>query len=743
MLRDADGIVTIRAETERDAAAALGYVHAQDRLFQMDIMRRGGAGRLSEVLGAGTLRLDRFMRTLGLYRVAEANLAHVSPDLRRLVEAYAAGVNAYIDDPGGPLPPEFVLLGYRPERWRPADSVVWGRVMALRLSGNWTDEILRARLARRLSAAQVNALWPDYPDDAPVALDDVAGLLRGHRLERFAGLLPPDLAPQDASNSWVLAGTRTASGLPILANDPHLTLDAPGVWYLARIETPELTLAGATAPGMPYMVAGHNGHIAWGFTTTHSDTQDLFIERLAADNPGQYLTPDGPRPFETREETFEVRGEEPVRVTLRATRHGPVVSDLLGEGDGAGALLAPDTVVALAWPALRDDDRSGEALYRINRARSWDDFTAAVRDWHSPQQNIVYADRQGSIGFAAPARVPIRRRGDGRTPVPGWSGEFDWTGFIPFDELPIAVDPPDGDIVAANNRIVPDGYPHLLTAYWPDHYRARRIEEFLAGGRGQAHRVEDSMAMQLDVVSMAARELLPHLLRAPVETDRAREALDVLADWDGGMHRDSAAPVIFYAWLMELNRALIADELGPDFAEFRGAGAARLARLLTDGQEWCDDVTTDDTETCGEQLVAALEAALNRLSLRHARPASRLRWGEDHVVRFRHRLLGRIPVIGRLFEIRVESGGGSYTLNRGGVSLNENSLFENRHGPGYRAVYDLADLDNSRFMIATGQSGNPLSPLYGNLVERWRDGEYLKLVGETTVPAKRLLLTPP
>ncbi|MFQ5773877.1 MAG: penicillin acylase family protein [Kiloniellaceae bacterium] len=742
VLRDPDGIVTIRARSERDAVMALGFVHAQDRLWQMDFMRRGGAGRLAEVLGARALRLDRFMRTLGLYRVAEANVAHLSHPVRDVFEAYAAGINAFIADPGGPLPLEFQLLGYRPAPWRPADSLVWGRVMALQLSGNWADEILRARIARRLTPEQAGFLWPDYPKDGPVALKDLARWLRGLPLERFAGLLPWELAPKDASNSWVVAGARTASGAPILANDPHLALTAPGAWYLARIETPALTLSGATAPGLPLMVVGHNGQIAWGFTTTHSDTQDLFVERLAEDDPTQYLTPDGPRPFETREEVIAVRGEAPQRWSVRATRHGPVISDAVAED--ADELSEAGTVLALAWPALRPDDRSGEALYGINHARTWDEFRAALRDFHSPHQNIVYADRAGTIGFAAPARVPIRKRGDGRTPVPGWSGEYDWTGEIPFADLPMAVNPPDGRIVAANNKIVPDGYRYLLTANWRDPYRARRIQELLDSDRDPGRTPEGSLAIQQDIASLAARDLLPLLLRAEPTTERGREATAILAEWDGRMDRDSPAPLLFHAWIRAFNRMVLADELGPDFAQFQRPKAELLTRILSDGQIWCDDVGTEAREGCAERLVDALEVALSDLAIRYPRPVGRLRWGEAHVARFAHPLLARMPVLGPIFGTAVETDGGSYTVNRGAVSFSDRSAypFENVHGPGYRAVYDLADLDDSRFMIAFGQSGNPLSPFYGSLIGRWRDGDYVKLVGDATVPVKRLLLTP-
>ncbi len=739
VLRDGDGIVTIRAEDELDASRALGFVHAQDRLWQMDFMRRIGAGRLSEVIGPATLGTDRFMRTLGLYRVAEANLTQLSAPVRALLDAYAEGVNALIGSPGKPWPPEFYILRYEPEPWRAADSLIWGRLMALRLSGNWSEELLRARLARRLNPEEVNFLWPPYPADAPVTLGDLGALYRGLPLKQLGEILPRELKPKDASNFWVLAGSQTRSGRPILANDPHLSLRAPGTWYLARIETPTLTLAGVTVPGMPFHILGHNGSIAWGFTTTHSDTQDLFVERLAEGDPGAYLTPDGPRPFDMREEVIEVRGQEAERLTVRVTRHGPVISDAIPR---ARESAEPGTVLALAWPALRSDDRSGEALYRLNRARDWRGFVDALRNWHSPQQNIAYADKSGTIGFMAPARVPIRRRGDGTLPLPGWTGENDWTGFIPFEDLPVARDPTGGRIVNANNKIVPDGYPYLIAAHWPEPYRAQRIHQMLdAGGPATPPSIQ---AMQQDTASLAARELLPLLLEARPETDRGQVALSLLSAWDGRMERDQAAPLIFYAWLRELTRVIFADELGDDFEAFQRPRPALVAKVLREERAWCDDRTTEETEGCPAQLVTALEDALNLLALRFRQPLDRLRWGEAHLARFGHPVLSRLPLFDAIFGFAVETSGGGFTVNRASASFTgpSDSLFDDIHGPGYRAVYDLGDLDDSRFIIATGQSGNPLSPHYGSLAESWRDGIYVKLDGGGQAPHTRLRLMP-
>ena len=756
VLRDRDGMVTIRAQSEADGARALGYVHAQDRLWQMDFMRRAGAGRLSEVVGPATLPTDRLMRTLGLYRVARTNLEILAPETRVLLNAYAEGVNAYLEDPPRAWPPrawplEFHLLappfGYRPEPWRPVDSLVWSRIMALRLAGNWSDEILRARLSKRLSPAQIDFLWPDYPAGVPSTIPGLAGLLEGLPLSRLAQDTPQD-TPQDtawnpaesqASNSWVVAGSQTESGLPILANDPHLSLNAPGQWYLVRIETPEMTLTGATAPGLPFLIFGHNGRIAWGFTNTHGDAQDFFIEKFVPGDYSRYQTPAGPRAFETREETIQVAGAAPERFTVRSSRHGPILSDISQRVRDAAA---PETALALSWTALRGDDRTAGAFHAMNRARDWPEFRAALRDFHSPQQNIVYADTTGVIGFAAPARVPIRKRGDGRAPVPGWNGDYDWTGFVPFEALPLAVNPPSGRFVAANNKIVPDDYPYLITADWPDHFRARRIHEMLDDLNPLSP--EAAARMQQDTLSLGARELLPLLLGTVPASPRGREALTLLAAWDHRMDRDRAAPLIFYAWIRELNRRLFADELGPVFGAFERPKMDRLARTLSEGQDWCDDTGTAAREDCAGQMAGALEDALNLLETRFGQPLDDLRWGAAHVAQFSHPILSRVPYFDDLFGYEVETDGGDHTLNKAGASFRgaPDTLFEDIHGPGYRAVYDLADLDRSRFMIATGQSGNPFSPYYGNLATRWRDGKYVILDGKRTAEQDRLRLIP-
>ena len=669
LLRDRYGVPTIRADNRTDAAFGLGYAHAQDRFAQMELMRRGGSGRMSELVGSIALGLDRYTRGLGVLRQAESQAAALPPDLRPMFEAYAAGVNAWLGARAGALPWEVALLFYEPEPWRIADSMIWGRMMAFRLIGNWQAEALRARMAERLTQEQIEDLWPLSAVDDPVTL--------------------PGLGSGGASNVWAVSEPAA------LANDPHLGFTIPNIWYLARIETPEGVLAGATAPGVPLMVLGHNGSIAWGLTTPHTDTADVVTH---------------PEVVSVRRETLAVRWGESVELELRRTRNGVVVSDFsdaMPEG------------WAVESPAFRDDDRTAEALGRLNEARDWPGFVAALRDFHSPQQNIVYADRTGRIGIVTPGRVPNRRDGF------DVSAETGWSHLIPFDWLPRRADPPSGRIVNANNRLVDETYPYYLGREWEAPYRALRIETLLDAGAAHA-------AIQNDTVSLSARELLPYLLSAVPDVR--------LQAWDGDMARNRPEPLIYMAWVREAMRAVFADELGPLFEAWWAYRPLVLRRALLDRPAWCDDTGTKAKETCEDRLALAHRRAVAFLQERYG--AETPPWGEVHRARFAHPVAGRIPLLRDLLDREIATGGGPTTVNRGSARFSdERHPFRHSHGAGYRAIYNLDDLDKSRFIQAVGQSGNPFSPHYDDLMELWRDGAYITLE-PAKPPVHHLLLRP-
>ncbi|WP_157231118.1 penicillin acylase family protein [Kiloniella laminariae] len=727
--RDQDGLTTIRARNESDAFKALGFAHAQDRLWQMDFMRRAGAGRLSEVSGQATLEIDRFMRTLGLYQLAEANYQQLSPATKTIFEAYSDGVNAYISQHRGILPPEFLLLEYEPEPWHPVDSLVWGRLMALQLSDNFNRELLRQRLFVKMPSSEIDQLWPGDPADPGIIIPEKSSQNQEKQELNKVAVgeipLPWPLAPKDASNAWVISAERSTTGGAILANDPHLALDAPGPWYLARIETPDFIWAGATAPGVPLMVLGHNGHIAWGFTTTHGDTQDLFIEQVAQDDPEKYLTPKGYKVFDSRIETIKIKGQPDHKLAVRQSRHGPIISPVLRQTTATGS--AP---LALSWTALREDDKTAEALFNINRAHSWQEFEAALVDFHSPQQTLVMADTSGNIALAAAGRVPLRRDGDGRYPAFGATDLYDWTGFVPDSARPQSVNPSNGKLVTANNRLVGPNYPYLITQDWPNSYRARRIHQLIDAKEKLS--LEDNIAIQMDTLSLAAQELLPLLLVIETTDPKELRILEKLAQWDGDMKPDINEPVLLHRWIYWLNRAAF-GQLPSDSESFQSPDILRLTRLLqTRPENWCqygEKFSTGPTiePDCKNQLAGSLK----QLALEIPNPDLVQNWGESHKVHFEHPIYDRIPVLDRLFRLEVATAGSHDTINRGSPSLREsqNLAFPNVHGPSFRAVYDLTNLDNSSFLLATGQSGNPLSGFYGNFLSRWRDGIYVKLDG--------------
>jgi penicillin amidase len=716
VVRDRWGVPHVYAQSQAEAAYGLGYAHAQDRLWQMEMQRRIAAGRLSEALGASTLETDRFLRALDFYRRVERAWPKLAPEVQAALEAYAAGVNAYLatrSGPWRPLPPEFLILGVEPEPWRPLDSLAVLKLLALDLAGNWTSELLRFRLADRLSARQIDELYPPYRAEAP----------RGPALP--TAHLP---AGEGAgSNNWVVAGARSATGKPLLANDPHLGFQAPSIWYFAHLSWPERELIGGTIPGLPSVVLGRNQRIAWAFTNTGPDVQDLYLEKLDPQDPGRYLAPGGAEPFERRQATIKVKDAADVTVELRETRHGPVLSDVHGPTARAAP---PGHVIALRWSALDDDDLTAQAGLRMSAAQNWEGFVAALRDFHGPQQNVVYADVDGNIGFIAPARVPRRKaenRIQGYMPQPGWDEAYDWDGYIPFEALPQSFNPPSGALATANHKIVPDDYPHVLTLEWTEGYRAGRIFDLLADR--EKHSAESFRAMQQDVFSPMAVELLPLLLRFEPASEQGRVARELLRAWDGSLHENRPEPLIFAAWRRELGRRLYADELGDLFEEAWSQRPAFMANVLSGRTpDWCDDVTTERTESCEEQVAGALDAALAWGRERWGGDMRRWRWGEAHVARFRHRAFGRIPALGWLFNLEEPTGGGVFTINAGAYRMADaGEPFANVHGAGMRAIYDLDDPDRSMFIHTTGQSGHPLSPSYRDFLALWARGEFIPM----------------
>ncbi|MGI4953372.1 MAG: penicillin acylase family protein [Janthinobacterium lividum] len=758
---DADGVPRIEAATALDGAAGLGFVHARDRLFQMELMRRAASGRLSELVGASTLRLDRFNRVLGLRRRAEAEVATLEPGTRAMLEAYARGVNAWIAARGRFAAPEFLAIG-RPEPWTVADSLLWGKTMALYLSGNWRQELALAALGSAGSGGRspeaLKALWPaqDRTQGPDARLSD-PGSDRGvdpvkDMARRLAGLVPafpaPFTLPDTASNEWAVDGAHSATGAPLLAGDPHLAFGMPGIWYLARITTPEGVLAGATAPGVPFLILGHNGRIAWTFTTTGADTQDVFVETLLEDGgtEGRYAAPGGPLAFARREERIRVRGAADDVLTVRETRHGPVLSDLDDSGGSRGGPrlggvpgVGPGVVLAVAMASLQPGDTAAAGLLALNRAGSLDEARAAAPRISAPVQNLLVADRTG-IGQFTTRRVPVRRSGDGMLPVAGADGAADWTGFAEGEALPHQVNPASGRLVNANER-VPGGDVFMGQAWFGD-WRARRIRALLDGG---PQSVAGFAAMQVDVVSAFAQAVLPRLLRVPPADAGSRAALLSLRAWDGSMRMDLAQPLLFNAWMRRFETALAVRAGVP--AGMLGAQPDAVARALgVDGAEGAGADGADAEGTwCGDGCDAMLSAALSD-AVRDVDADAGGRgdargdasWGAVHEAEFAHPLLGRLPWVGGLARWRIRQPGDDGTLFRGSARA---PGWTSVHGPSFRGVYDLAALDRSVFALAPGQSGHPLRRHAADLLTRWRDGTTLRL-GPEAAAAEVIELRP-
>ena len=715
---DADGVPRIVAGSDLDAAAALGFMHARDRMFQMDLMRRAASGRLSEIIGSATLRSDRTMRVVGLRMRAAADLPMLDADTRAMLDAYSSGVNAWIAERGRFAAPEFIPLG-TPERWTAVDSLLWGKIMGLYLSGNWRSELARAALQGHLPAERLQALWPPQ-DDTP--LPDARLLPDLHGLNtRLATAIPdfpePFTWPGSASNEWAVDGTQTTTGAPLLAGDPHLAFGLPCIWYLARIETPGGVLAGATAPGVPFLVIGHNGRIAWSFTTTGADTQDVFVESVMPDD--RYQTPDGPQPFVQREERIRVRGAEDERLTVRETRHGPVLSDL----DAPGG-----PVLAVAMANLAPGDSTAAGLLALNRAADVAEAGRASELMTAPVQNLLVADRTMIAQFTT-GRVPVRRAGDGTLPVEGADGAHDWMDYASGSALPRIVVPSGGRLVNANERVTGPDFPVFMGADWFGDWRARRIRQMLAAA--DKHDAAGFAAMQVDAVSSFAVQILPKLL-ATLPLDAASEqALALLSRWDGGMGADLPQPLIFNAWIRQFETAMLRHAGVPAAAV--GAQYDVVARALSPaGAGWCD-------ADCGAMLAQSLQAALAGIVAAYGPEPKNWLWGSMHQAIFSHPLLGALPVLGRMTTSKIAQPGDDTTVYRGGM---RGDGWASVHGAGFRGVYDLADLDRSLFALTPGQSGHPFRRMATSLMTRWRDGTSIVLGRNPTAVEDSIGLIP-
>jgi penicillin amidase len=735
--RDRWGVPHIEAADRRDLYLAQGFCHGQDRLWQMDFYRRVVEGRVSEMAGREGLPLDRLMRTLGIRRVALAEEAALEPELRGLLERFCEGVNAAAA--AAPAPPfEMQLLRLRWEPWRPVDILSLGKLLAFGLSTNWERELLRADMLRELGPELTARLDPAYPADNPIVNqelwsgDGMAIVEQIDAVRRSMGLA----TEASGSNNWAVSGSRTASGAPLIAGDPHLPPSMPGIWYEASLRLGERFVRGASMPGMPGIYMGQNNDVCWTFTNVMADVQDLFVERVEGE---RYLFEEEWRPLEVVREEIAVKGrEEPEVLEVRLTHHGPIVNEALG-ADAAEPL-------ALSWQTL-SEPTAFAGMFELLDIASGPDLVAKLAGHTSPASNLVWADRHGSIGYKLIGRLPRRPGGCPDLPKPGWSGEFEWDGTVPYEELPEVTDPESGFLVTANNRIVGDEYPHHITSEWLDGFRAKRIEQLIA--ETGEHDIESFEAMQSDNLSLPGLEAARRLCRLQPRGQRERAAIERLRAWDGRLDAETIAGTIYQAFLLRLAREVARAAIGDrDLCErWLDRADNGFTPHVTSPWRWHSHLMAlweeADEELIGrpwdELALEALAGALDDLSDRFGPDQQAWRWGRVHEMEFPHPLGAANPLLHRLLNRSLRAGGAQETVSQ--IAYDPNDPYKAVWAPSWRMVADPTDPDRSRWQMFTGQSGHPASPHYDDLQPDWLDGRTQLMCGEG--PWAELELAPP
>lgn len=710
VLRDEWGVAYISAANLDDLWFAQGWVTASERCFQLELALRAATGRLSELFADATLPMDRFVRTIGLHRAGAVIAAGYDDASRSMMRSFRTGARAWLEAKPPPAP-EYVLLGSTPEL--PDDEASWAAAtayLAWGLSGNWEAEVLRAMLAERIGWEAAGELLPRS-----------GGENGGPTAASLGGALPDGAsrrAPGQGSNNWVVSGDRSTSGKPLLANDPHLLAQQPGAWLEMHLSAPGYEARGVAVPFLPGVLIGTTAHHAWGTTNVTGDTQDLYLERLSDDGTAA-LFEDAWHPLTVRREAIAVRGREaPEILEVRETRHGPILDAyLVGVLDPDVVEDALEETYALRWVGAERSLPPSSAV-AVARASSFEEFRDAVRAVECPGQNFVYADVDGTIGYQCTGAYPRRRAGDGTVPVPGWTSDYDWDGFLAFEELPWSKNPKRGYLATANQRIHDDAYPHLIGNDFHTPYRARRIVELLEAD--PLHSVETFAAMQRDTVSIPARELLPSLLESTPVTISNRAALELLEGWDADLRAESAAAAVFEVWTSRIARRVVEPRLGPElFANYYAWREPFNHRVLpailsAPGSEWWGD------DGRAEILRASLDDALQELEERLGSDRSRWRWGALHQVRFAGPL-ARVPAVAELFTAAVvELGGDEQTIAQSGCDARDG--YPAAVVQSWRQVIDLADPDRSLGVVSTGQSGNPASSHWSDQAPLWAAG---------------------
>jgi len=727
--RDARGVARIEARGTPDLCFAQGFVHAQDRLFQLEFYRRVGAGRVSEFAGADGIQIDRLMRTLGLRRFADKEIDLLPQRDIDVLSAYAAGVNAAMEAAPA-LPLEHQLLRIQPEPWVIQDSLVVRKLIALGFSTNMETELFRAELVAKVGAEKAARLEPQYPHGSPLVMDpgvawsgDALDLIE--QIAEVREAIGWSLEPA-GSNNWAVSGERSVTGMPLLAGDPHITTSIPDTWYTLEASTPDLELRGGSMPGFPGLVIGHTRHVAWSFTNVMADTQDLFVEHIREGEDGPEYEFQGEwRPVTVHHEEIQIKGSEPERLDVRETHHGPVVTGVLGAQTGEP--------LTLAWTAIKEPVVNSTGI-DAGAFRNGEELVEAFRTYSTPCMNMVWADSSGNIGYKLVGKIPIRLGGCPDLPKPGWTGEYEWDGWVPYDELPEIVNPPGGVLVTANNRIAPDDYPHHITSEYLDGHRAARIEQLL--GERDKHSLDDFARIQLDLYSIPGEQTAHRLARLRPPGQREVRAIERLKSWDHKLDPGTIAGTIYAVFTAHFARAVSEAVIGdPDFAErWRSRSQlgftpmvsspwrfqARLLELWDEGDEELIGGRSWD-----ELALAALSQALDELEARWGTDPASWTWGRVHGVRFAHPLgegdTKASKVLDRLLSRRIPAGGGQETVCQVGFVPHAGD-YTGTWAPSYRLLADLGTPERSRWQHMTGQSGQPSSPHYDDLLQDWHAG---------------------
>ncbi len=746
IVRDTNNVPHIFPTSATDAYFGLGFTHAQDRLWQMTMLRRTAQGRLSEIFGESTLKIDDFIRRLDLVELSHASFQYQTEETKQALKSYSDGVNSWLrivqKDALGRGAPEFFLFPPQIEPWTPTDSLSILRLMALQLSSSLKNEVLRAQLSLTIPAERLQDILPDAPGQAITALKDFATLFPTLPKQRqFAQVQQHPLDPlkplglAGASNAWAANGSRSASGAPLLATDPHLGLTAPGIWMLARMEFPDGGVIGATIPGIPAVLLGRSDALGWGLTSSYLDDLDVYIEQLNPDDPTQYRTPDGFKSFRSKSVVIRVKDAPPQTHLLRWTDNGPVIP---GAQYDLGSITPPGHVTSIAWTALDENDQSMTAAINLMRSKTISAARAALVFSKAPSQNVTLADRQGvmlQVAGKNPKRNPAHAS-QGRIPSQGWVAENRWDGYFDFETNPFVRDPASGIVANTNNKTTDKPFPHHIGFDWGDTQRINRLTRLL--NDREVHTRDSFIEAQLDPVSIAARTLLPLIAKelwftgdpAPAGTPaRQRQiALEMLANWNGEMSHHIPEPLIYAAWLRNLQRKLAEDELGPLIGHFPRADPVfieRVFRNVKGAAVWCDIRQSTRVEACEDVARIALDQAILELTEKYGPRIDSWRWGQAHQSQQDHEVLGKIPLLAWFTNIRQDTSGGDHTLQRARTSGTGDTPYANVHAAGFRAVIDFSDLDSSVYIIATGQSGHFLSRHYDDMSGLWRRGEYI------------------